>query len=93
MKSLEKCWLVSKYLQIYKRNPYKNIDWFQIFGGNTNVNVYLLSGGWVVGGRCSIFRPHSGLTAAHIPELHSACGLASLGTIFSKKKSRNFGHI
>ena len=51
---------------------------FKILGEIRTLNVYLLSGGWwVVGG--VLFLSSLQFRAAHIPELHTAYGLAMLG--------------
>ena len=94
MKSLEKCWLVSKYLQIYKRNPYKNIDWFQIFGGNTNVKRVSFVG-WV-GGRWAVFYFSSTLRFDSCPYTRATLGLRSRfarNDIFEKKIEKFWSYL
>ena len=86
MKSLEKCWLVSKYLQIYNRNLFKNIDCFQIFWGkHQRKRVSFV--GWV-GGRWAVFYFSSTLRFDSCPYTRATLGLRSRfarNDIFEKK--------
>ena len=90
-----KCSIVGKMKKLWtkhRRKSMKKIRLVQIFGGNTpdqrvSFVGWWVGGGWLVGGRCTFFRPHFGSELSIYPS-YARSNLAPLG--MSKKVQKKF---
>ena len=76
-----KCSIVGKMKKLWRkhrRKSMKKIRLVQIFGGNTPDQRVSFVGWWVVGGRCTFFRPHFGSELSIYPS-YARSNLAPLG--------------